>query len=495
MSRTFNFIACDCGNSTVRIMLCTYNDGSIKVKQISSEPNIMISIGDYFYWDIMRVFDLLKIGIRKALKQVDKIDSIGVCTWGVDFALFDNDGFMLGNPLSYRNSIGEAELNAIPYDKQAELFFDTGISCDKINSLYMIKGMQKKMPGLVDAGKKLLMVPDILNYFFTGVMENEPSEMSTSQLFDTVKMEISEKICTEMNIPVEWFSKIGKHGTLIANLRPQLVKEFGIDYDIPVVCVPSHDTACAVLGTPAEEEEFAFISSGTWNLIGAECLESVITQEVLDEGFTNEVGAFERITLLKNSIGMFIHQRLKPEYEEYCEHSVTWEQLNSLALNYTGKPVLFDVNSTAFFNPPCMSIAIWEYLKHTGQVSGNIDWGIIMSSFLISMAASYAQGIAQIERSTERSYEKIYLVGGGSKITEITQRAANITGKTFYTCDMECSSMGNALAQLKYALPETTQKQLKEIAVRSLRRDCFTPICDESDILLRYNALCSETLG
>ena len=489
MDREYNFIACDCGNSAVRVMLCRYNGDTIKIQKISSEPNAMITVGDYFYWDILRVFDLLKNGIRQARGQVDRIDSIGVCTWGVDFALFDKDGFMLGNPLSYRNSMGEAVLGRIPRAKQDEIFFDTGICCDKINSLYMIKGMQEHMSGLVGAGEKLLMIPDILNYFFTGVMENEPSEISTTQLFDSARMEISRKVCDEMGVPYQWFSPIGRHGTRIANLRSQLKEEFGINYDIPVVCVPSHDTACAVLGTPADEEEFAFISSGTWTLIGAERPTPIITQDVLDEGFTNEVGAFGRITLLKNSIGMYIHQRLKPEYEEYCGHSVTWDQLNALAGEVPDEQALFDVNHPDFFNPPNMAGAIWDYLCRTGQAQGLIDWGVVMSAFLVSMAASYAQGIQQVEKVTGRAYEKVYLVGGGSKNIEITRCAADISGKTFYTCHMECSSMGNAVAQLKHIIPAMSYAQLKEVVVRSLERERFTPARDASAILSRYKAL------
>ncbi|MEA4848131.1 MAG: FGGY-family carbohydrate kinase, partial [Clostridiaceae bacterium] len=377
-------------------------------------------------------------------------------------------------------------------DSQRHMFLETGILSDKINSVYMLKGMQQKMPGIFSAADKLLMIPDMLNYFFTGKMLNEPSEISTTQMFDTDKMQISREVCNKMGIPEEIFCSIGKHGTAIGNLLPALKEELDIDYDIPVICVPSHDTASAVLGTPAREKQFSFISSGTWALIGAECEKPIISDEVMAANLTNEVGAFGKITLLKNSIGMFIIQRLKKEYDEEKGSKCTWDEFNALAESGQGMPALFNVNDSAFFNPFRMSTSIWEYLKKSGQVGGKMNWNTIVSSVHNSMACSYAAALEDISRITGLDYGRVYIVGGGSRNASINRLCADITGWKVVACPMECTSIGNVAAQIKYFYPEYTYRQIKDIVADSLECVTFIPEKDRSSLLVSYKKLCAD---
>jgi len=475
-------------------MLGSFDGRKIEIKTVVSEANDMVLIGDCYYWDILRIFFTLKEGLKKAIGMAGKIDAIGVCTWGVDFSLFDKDGFMLGNPLSYRNTIGAQVLDKIDDDARRHMFLETGIFCDKINSVYMLKGVQQKMPGTFSAAGKLLMIPDILNYFFTGKMLNEPSEISTTQILDTSKMKISRAICEEMGIPEGIFCPIGKHGTAIGNLLPALREELEIDYDIPVICVPSHDTASAVLGTPAREKQFAFISSGTWALIGAECEKPIISDEVMAAKLTNEVGAFNHITMLKNSIGMYIIQRLKKEYDEEKGSKCTWDEFNALAERESESPALFNVNDAAFFNPSRMSKAIWKYLQKSGQVRVEMetDWNIIVSSVHKSMACSYAAALEEISSVTGLNYGKVYIVGGGSKNASINRLCADITGWKVVACPMECTSIGNVAAQIKYFHPEYTYRQIKKIVTNSLECVTFIQERDRASMLVNYKKLCAD---
>ena len=291
MADSKNMLSFDFGNSTLRSILCHFDGEKITSEVILSEANEIIKIDEYFYWDFLRLFSFMKKSIEKAASEV-KLDSVGICTWGIDFMLFDGDNHMLSNALCYRNSIGSEIMERQSAEEQKAMFYRTGILCDKINSIYMLKGIQEKMPSIASQAKKLLMVPDVLTYFMTGVMENEPSELSTTQLFDVRSMSISHEQCEALGIDPGLFQKIGEHGKVIGNIKREILDEMKIDYDIPFICAPSHDTASAVFGIPCEDEEFFFVSSGTWALIGAQIKKPVLTEEVIEGRLTNEVGAF-----------------------------------------------------------------------------------------------------------------------------------------------------------------------------------------------------------
>lgn len=369
-----HMVAFDCGNSSYRVVLGTYDGERITMDVISQVPNEMIEIGGKFYWDFLSIFQNLKRGLQEVARRGIRIDSLGICTWGVDFGLYDADGYLLGAPLSYRNTIGERALARFSPEERRQMFLETGILCDKINSAYMLAGLKEIMPARMKVANKLLMVPDILNYMFTGRMMNEPSELSTTQFMDARTRRVSPSMCRRFGIPESLFCQIGVHGEAIGPLLPSIREELGIDYDIPVVCVPSHDTGAAVFAVPAAEDTFLFVSSGTWSLIGTELDEPVVTQAAMDGNLTNEVGAFGRITLLRNNAGMFINQRLKPEYEAETGSSIGWTEFSRLALEHQGDIPLFDVNDVRFFNPASMSGAIREYLLQSGQVPGEAGW-------------------------------------------------------------------------------------------------------------------------
>lgn len=486
MRRSWNLLACDCGNSSIRVVLCRYDGKRLTAETVLQEPNTMIRIGEYAYWDMLRIFQIIKEGIRQAAGQVESIDSMGICTWGVDFALFEENGIMLTQPLSYRNSIGAQAMEEFDADTLRQMFFDTGILSDKINSAFMLRGMGKQMPSLLQAADKLLLIPDILNYFFTGRMLNEPSELSTTQLYDVATNTISEKQCSRMGVDATLFSTVGQHGRVIGNLLPEIREELRLDYDIPVVCVPSHDTASAVMGVPATEQEFAFISAGTWALIGMHLDRPVITQAVLDAGLTNEVGAFGHITLLKNSVGLFIMQCLRREYAAAAGHKVSWKQLDERSRQFQGAPLLFDVNHPDFFHPASMAEAIWNRLQRTGQIAGGQNWSAILAAAQASLATSYADGIDRVFRATGKRFDTVYVVGGGAKDQIINQRFVDITGLEVAACEMECASVGAAVSQVAALEPDLDYGALKKIVADSLGVARYSRKTDQSDLLSRY---------
>ena len=429
-----NMVAFDCGNSSCRVILGVYDGEQITTEVISRIPNYMVRVHQYFYWDILMIYQKLLEGLKEAVKRAGTIHSIGICTWGVDFALFDKQGLMIQNPLSYRNGIGAEVLEQMSEEQRTYLFGQTGILCDKINSVNMIKGMMEKMQSIVFCGHKLLMIPDILNYLFTGRMVNEPSELSTTQLMDARKRELSEEVLRTMEIPSGLFAAIGKHGTAIGMLH------------------------------------------------------SNVNEEVRKRCLTNEIGAFNKITLLRNSAGMFIIQRIKEEYEG--EHgNIGWEELNSLGDRHEGIVPLFPVNDTSFFNPVHMSDEIWNYFVKTGQASGEKDWGTIICGFQNSMALSFASVIQDLEEISGKKKDTVYMVGGGSRNARLCQMTADAAGKRVVTGGKESTSLGNLGAQLKYFEPDLTVREIRSLLGKGIESTTYCRGKDSGEALKRYQKL------
>ena len=472
--KKLNLLAFDVGNSAIRTILCTYRDGVVESSEVLVEPNGSFEENGYLFWDMDEIFRAMKRGLKKAAASCEKIDSIGVCTWGVDFRLLKEDGQFAAKALCYRNSIGEEEASKLTEQDRTDMFYQTGILCDKINSVYMLKGMSRHMPEVFAAGKKLLMVPDVFIYLFTGVLMNEPSELSTTQMLNVKEMKISEEMCRYAGVSPELFSPIGTHGQVVGNVLPEILREAGIDYEIPVVCVPSHDTASAVMGIPSPDEYYLFVSSGTWALIGAVTDSPVITEEARLSNLTNEVGAFGKTTLLRNSAGMFILQRLKAEYQEETGEKISWNDFTALAGDWKEEAAVYAVNDPRFFNPESMAKEIWLTL-HPEAERKEYDWPEILSSTYASLGESYAETLSLVRKCTGREYREVVVVGGGSRNAYINQWCADRLNLPVVTCDMECSSVGNAVVQISHFHPEYTYKDLREIVYRSLKTKTYLP--------------------
>jgi len=474
MERNLNLLAFDCGNSSIRTILCRFDGRTVESELVLQEPNEILQIGEYYYWDMPRIFSILKKGLSLAAKKVDRVDSVGICTWGIDFQLLDEKGEFLERALCYRNTIGEAQMRKQTEDERKEMFCRTGILCDKINTIYMLRGMQERMPEIMEKARKILLVPDVFVYMFTGKLINEPSELSTSQMVDVRDMKISQEQCDYARVTPEIFSEIGEHGRLVGNIKKEILKELDIAYDIPFICVPSHDTACAVMAIPSREENYLFVSSGTWALIGAQCGTPIVNEEVMEAKLTNEAGAFGRTTLLRNSAGMFIIQRLKAEYEAETKERISWNDFTALSGEFSGEPPVFDVNDDRLFNPKVMVKEISDMI-HPGQADDAFSWPEILASTYASLGDSYAQVLNTVKKCTKEEYRQVYIVGGGSKNAVINQRCADKIKMPVVTCDMECSSVGNAVVQIAYFHPEYSYERLREIIADSLQVKRYEP--------------------
>jgi len=463
-----NCVAFDCGNSSLRTVVGQYDGEKVVTTVVSQVPNSTINVNGIFYWDLLYIFERLKNGLREAHTQFKKIDSIGICTWGVDFGLLDDHGNLISNPLSYRNTLGEQELSGLTETERQWMFEKTGIQNNRINSLYQLSGIKKLMPDISGISKSMLMIPDLLCYLFTGEMVTEFSIASTTQMLDVKTREYVPEILDRFGIRRELLKPLRQHGEVIGQLRHSIADELGMEA-CPVVCVPSHDTACAVTAVPTSESDFIFISSGTWSLIGTELSEPIIDTDVYSRDFANEGGVFNTITFLKNSTGMHILQCIKKELE-LSGQKWSWSDIVKLAADYPGKVCLFDPNSSRLFNPASMMTEIQHLIG-----SSEINPAEIISSAYASLAFSYRYAIEQIQEITGIDYRSIYIVGGGSQNAFLNQLAADFAGKDVISGPKEATSLGNIGVQLKAHIKDFGIGDIRQMVKKSEEIGLFKP--------------------
>ena len=460
ITKPINCVAFDCGNSSFRTVLGTFDGTRTKMEVISQVAHTTIEINGLYYWDILHVYEGLKQGLKEAFQRAGHIDSIGICTWGVDFGFLDEKGFLLANPLCYRNPIGEEQLSGLSADEKRWMFNQTGIQNNRINSVYQLAGIKQLMPGLFNAASHLLMIPDLLNYFFTGEKFTEFSIASTTQMLDVRSKNYAEDVLKRFGIPAKLLKPLKQHGEVIGWLRQSIADELRIPV-CPVICVPSHDTACAAAAVPAKEEDFLFISSGTWSLIGTELKAPAISPQVCERDFANEGGVFDTITFLKNCAGMHILQCIRRDLELEGK-KYTWDEIVRLAQSYQEAPTLFDPNSDELFNPRNMIAAIRGLMRDD---SASVEK--VLKSTYTSLAYIYRRTVEQIQEVTGKDYPSIYIVGGGSQNAYLNQLTADVTGKRVFSGPKEATSLGNIGVQLVSHIKGFGLPQIREMVRNS----------------------------
>lgn len=467
-----NMLAIDCGNSSIRVMHGMFDGETITLRRISQVENRTVLFNDHHFWDILGIFHGIKKGLAEAVAAGIHIDSIGVSTWGVDFGLMQKDGWLIGNPLCYRNTLGyDCYANLSEHEKE-ELFFATGILPDKINSMFMLQGLREHGSWMLEHTDRILMISGLINYFLTGRYANENSMLSTTQFLDSQRRQLSEALLGKHGLAPDVFADIYEHGEVIGNLSPALAQEIGVDYDIPVICVPAHDTASAVLAIPCDnDEKFAFVSSGTWGLVGTELAQPIISAKVASASLTNEVGAYDSITLLKNNAGMYLFQRLKDEYERETNQSITWDEFYA-QVEPSGKTDIqtFDVNHVDFFNPINMSDSIWKHIDGSERATACKDsFKSIVASTLQSVALSYRTVVSDLETILEDRFTSFYIIGGGAQNKHLNKLVEKNMEKTVKIGSFESTSLGNILSQLSY-FTGAGMKALRTIARHTVEK-------------------------
>lgn len=465
-----NYVAFDCGNSSIRVLSGLYDGERVDTRLVHQVPNEAINVNGVFFWDILYIFRELQNGLQKAYHEYGPINSVGISTWGIDFGLIGKSGQLLGNPLCYRNTFGGRVLDKLTSDEKEMLFNATGILDHPMNSLYQLIGIKKYLPEYYEEAEKFLLIPDLLAWLFTGTFCGEPTIASTTQILNMRNWSYSKKVINHFNLDGKLFPSLMEHGNSYGTLKQELADSLKINV-CPFISVPSHDTASAVVSVPANEEKFLFISSGTWSLIGTELDEPIINEEVYREGFANEGGAFGTITFLKNSTGMHILQNIKKEMEKEGR-KYSWDELVDMAGSCKSVVPVFDPNDPRFYNPPDMPGAICGYTNMELSASE------VLASAYLSLACSYRHAIERIEKLSGNEYNAVHIVGGGCRNDYLNKITSYITGKTVIAGPEEATSLGNIGIQLSSDHTGLKLAQIRAILKKSVKTKKYDPSTD-----------------
>lgn len=437
------FIAADFGAGSGRVIVGTWLAASktIELEEIHRFGNEQKMMDGHLRWDFEALFNELKIGLKKAFaKYGDEIKSIGIDTWGVDYGLLDKEGRLIANPICYRDDRTKGMMDAAFQKLPKEEFFQHAANqFMEINTAFQLMSETD-----MQRAERLLFMPDLFNYFLTGKCYNEFTIASTSQLLNTKTHQWDDVIFDKLNLPKRLMQEIIYPGTVIGELTAELAAEVG--GNAKVVAIGSHDTASAVASIKDDGSDWAFISSGTWSLMGTPSKEPIISKEALESDFTNEGMTDGRIRFLKNITGLWLIQQLVKEWEQEgykCDYSELVKEAEHSSLDSS-----FDVDDARFMNPEKMSEAIISYLKEENQELP-ITKGDFMRCVCISLAKKYAEVKTQMERCTNKKINKIYIVGGGSKNQLLNRLAAEYTGCEVIRGEVEATAMGNILVQVK----------------------------------------------
>ena len=469
-----NYVAFDCGNSSIRVLSGLFDGEKIETQLVHQVPNEAIEVNGIFYWDILYIFRELQIGLQKAFLEYGSVESVGISTWGIDFGLLGKSGQLLGNPLCYRNTFGETVLKGLSQKEKDKLFKATGILDHPMNSLYQLLGIREYLPEYYKEAENFLLIPDLLAWLFTGMICGEPTIASTTQILNMRDWSYSMEVINHFKLNEKLLPPVIKHGEIYGNLKQDIANSLKINV-CPFISIPSHDTASAVVSVPSMSDDFLFISSGTWSLIGTELKEPIINTQVYKEGFANEGGALGTITFLKNSTGMHILQNIKREMEKEGQ-KYSWDDLVNMADSCTDIVPIFDPNNNSFFNPPDMPAAICAFVKK------HLTASEILASAYISLACSYRHSIEKIEKLSNKKYKVIHIVGGGCRNDNLNQISSDITGKTVIAGPVEATSLGNIGIQLLKDKPSLNLLQIRQILKKSITTRSFNPSGDQNII-------------
>lgn len=455
-------LAIDLGASSGRAMLAEYKDGKITIEELHRFSNDPVKVNGTLYWDTLRLFYEIKRGITAAVVK-GGFDSIGIDTWGVDFGLIGADGDLVGNPVHYRDSRtdGYAGLD-ISVD---EMYNSTGIQVMQINTIYQLDYLVKHKKKQLEDAEKLLFTPDLLNYFLCGEMKAEYTIASTSQMLDARKRDWDYDLIKKAGVPEELLCEVVHPGTICGYLRDEICEELNAP-KAAVICIGSHDTASAVASVPTQEDDFIYISSGTWSLLGTETAEPVITPKSQKYNFTNEGGVNHTIRFLKNIMGTWIIQECRRQWiREGSEYS--FGELETMAKECEPFKCLIDVDAEQFGKPGNMPQLIKDFCKRTNQYVPQTP-GEIIRCVDESLALKYRYTIECIKDCTENDYATVNIVGGGTKSRLLNQMTADASGLKVITGPEEATVYGNACIQL---MAKGELKDLKEIR-RVIENSC-----------------------
>jgi rhamnulokinase len=472
------FLAIDLGATSGRTIIGTLGNGNLEQVELTRFPNPIIETNGHYYWDIYALYN----EIIKALKIVaqDKIEitSIGIDTWGVDFGFVAKDGELLRQPYSYRDAhtVGapEAFFKSVPKEKVYEL---TGIQIMNFNSLYQLDAIRRAESSVWSIIHKIIFIPDLLAYMLTGNVVTEYTIASTSQILNPRTKQLDTELLEALGLRPEQFGPIVYHGTTIGHLTEDVRRQTGLG-DIPVVAVAGHDTGAAVAAVPAEGKQFAYLSSGTWSLMGIEVDEPIINEKSYELNFTNEGGVDGTIRFLKNICGMWLLESCRKEWELAGRD---WSYPELIEKSKQAEPFASLINPDApvFANPVSMTGAIRHYCKATDQKIPQSE-GEFTRCIFDSLALRYKQVFGFLQGFSSAPLQCLHVIGGGSQNVLLNQFTANALGVEVVAGPAEATAIGNIFLQARAAGLVDSLSEMRSLIKKSISLYSFSPNDEET---------------
>ncbi len=473
------YFAVDLGATSGRTILGTLVGGKLEQEELTRFPNNLIETGGHFYWDIYALYLEMIKGLQIVGKRGIDLSSIGIDTWGVDFVFIGDDDAILRNPMAYRDphTFGAMEEYLSHVVPQREVYDITGIQFMNFNSLFQLYAMGKANNSAMQHCKKVLFMPDALSWMLTGEAVCEYTIASTSQMLDPRTGDLSEKLIESVGMKRSQFGRMVQPGTQIGVLTEEVQKMTGLGA-VPVIAVAGHDTGSAVAAVPAKDKHFAYLSSGTWSLMGIETQDAIISDRSYELNFTNEGGIEGTTRFLKNICGMWLYERCRKEWPEEVRQ-LSHPELQGSAMQVEAFRSIINPDDKAFANPPSMIEAIQQYCRETNQAVPETPAEICRCIF-DSLALRYRQVFGWLKEFADFNLTVLHVIGGGSLNKYLTQFTADACGVEVLAGPQECTAIGNMMLQAKASGDVSDIWAMRQIIANSVEMVPYHPAGDKA---------------
>lgn len=469
-----HLLAFDLGAESGRAMVGDFDGERLGLEEIHRFANSPVRVAEHLYSDVLRLWSEMQIGLQKANAQIGTgLASVGVDTWGVDFALLDSQDRLLGNPFHYRdphtrNALA-ATLKRVPRE---EIYAQTGNQLVEFNTLFQLVALQQAGISYLQSAHSLLMLPDLFHFWLSGRKATEFTIATTSQCFNPFEHGWATDLLQRLDLPTHIFQPVVAPGSLLGHLQPWLADQIGCG-SIPVIAPASHDTGSAVAAIPVSEPNFMYISSGTWSLVGVELEQPLINADTLAANLANEGGVGGRVRLLKITPGLWLLQQCR---NEWARHNLiyTYDDLIRLAVDAPPFGPLLAVNSQEFIAPGNVPERIQAYCQRTGQPIPQTE-GEIVRSILESLALEYRLTLEVLESFLGLPVQVIHIIGGGSRNSLLNQLTADVTQLPVIAGPVEATVIGNLLVQAMGLGYLASLDDLRQVTQRSFETQVFEP--------------------
>ena len=480
-----HFLAIDLGATSGRTVLGSYDGERVQMREWSRFANPQIPFNGSICWDMLHLYNEVLKALKRVADEHITLTAIGIDTWGCDFALFGGHGGLLGQPRCYRDPYTDGAIERFSKKMSREELYDkTGIQFMPFNSVFQFDTLRERGCAAFGAAKHALFIPDALTYMLTGKTVTEYTVASTSQMLNPRTGDLDDSVLQALGLQRAFFGPMVLPGTLVAPITQQIQDYTGLSA-VPVIAVAGHDTASAVVSVPTATPNYAYLSCGTWSLLGIESDKPIINAASFDANFTNEGGLDGTTRFLKNICGLWLLENCRNELAGLPENI---NEVNALCEQSSFAGII-NPDDASFAHPKSMTAAICAYLARTGQAlpQSNADY---MACIFNSLALRYRQVVEMLREMSPHPIDCLHVIGGGSLNKHMMQRAANALNMTVVCGPVEGTALGNILVQMRASGDVDTLAAMRDISRASVETTTYTP---QEDWSARYDHFCRIT--